>query len=301
MITEQQYVIMSLELHLFFGRIKKEHSIFMELGFMPIDSDLADVADQYKEQFEVILRDTVNLSNGIIRPSVIESGEIVTDYTLGSEQKTQDYTGVKIDEEITRLESDLYGIDNPQIPPSLVEEVKRLNARVLQVLASFIDFNARILNDVLSCQMFTTNYPLLLEHILHEAQAYRTQINTLESMNNPDENIKEMELFWDEIMMEHAMFIRGLLDPSEGELIETANGFVLEYANLLEEARNATDDAIIAVTGSTLEETTRLRNFKEAGTVGIAQCEIRSIILPLLADHVLREANHFIRLLEEFS
>ena len=31
---------------------------------------------------------------------------------------------------------------------------------------------------------------------------------------------------------------------------------------------------------------------------GIDACRIRSIILPLLADHVLREANHYIRLLE---
>lgn len=32
---------------------------------------------------------------------------------------------------------------------------------------------------------------------------------------------------------------------------------------------------------------------------GIEECKIRSIILPLLADHVLREANHLIRLLNE--
>ena len=30
----------------------------------------------------------------------------------------------------------------------------------------------------------------------------------------------------------------------------------------------------------------------------IERCKIRSLILPLLADHVLREANHYIRLLE---
>lgn len=33
------------------------------------------------------------------------------------------------------------------------------------------------------------------------------------------------------------------------------------------------------------------------GAEGILQCKIRSVILPLLADHVLREANHYIRLL----
>jgi hypothetical protein len=41
----------------------------------------------------------------------------------------------------------------------------------------------------------------------------------------------------------------------------------------------------------------KIRDFKAAGARGILECEIRSIILPLLADHVLREANHYIRLL----
>ncbi len=53
------------------------------------------------------------------------------------------------------------------------------------------------------------------------------------------------------------------------------------------------------LTCKTLEETLKYRDFKLAGTKGINDCEIRSIILPLLADHVLREANHYIRILEQ--
>ena len=59
-----------------------------------------------------------------------------------------------------------------------------------------------------------------------------------------------------------------------------------------------TDVTIDYVTNQTLFQTIQLRNFKKAGTEGISNCEIRSIIVPLLADHVLREANHYIRLLE---
>lgn len=47
-----------------------------------------------------------------------------------------------------------------------------------------------------------------------------------------------------------------------------------------------------------LSETVKFRDFKAAGTEGIEKCKIRSVILPLLADHVLREANHYIRLLK---
>ena len=55
----------------------------------------------------------------------------------------------------------------------------------------------------------------------------------------------------------------------------------------------------IKITDKTIEETQKYIDFKTAGTKGIKECEIRSIILPLLADHVLREANHYFRILKD--
>lgn len=107
-----------------------------------------------------------------------------------------------------------------------------------------------------------------------------------------------MEEFWNQIMMEHALFIRGLLDPSEEQLIETADQFAKDYQQLLETARARDCQAANGLTQMSLTETLKYREFKAAGTKGILECKIASIILPLLADHVLREANHFIRILE---
>ncbi len=44
-----------------------------------------------------------------------------------------------------------------------------------------------------------------------------------------------------------------------------------------------------------------IQKFKTAGTEGLIACKIKSIMTPLLGDHVLREANHYIRLLESFK
>ena len=55
------------------------------------------------------------------------------------------------------------------------------------------------------------------------------------------------------------------------------------------------------VTRKSLMETAAIRDFKRQGTEGILACKIRSIIIPLLGDHVLREANHYLRLLKIFS
>ncbi len=302
MINDQRYVALSLELHLFFARIMKEHALFLEAGFVCKDSKLANEADHYKKEFERLLSFAVSISNGVIRPNVLQSGEIITDFTLGTEQKTQNLTGIKINQNITVQESELRSGTNPQVSSSLVKQVNQLNANVKNLLNGLISFKQRILEAVLSCKLFTANYPLLIEHILREARLYLSLISELENRVDIDtKDARETELFWDQIMMEHALFIRGLLDPSEEALINTSNEFANEFKDLIESAQTMTDATINSVTNETLNETIELKNFKQAGTDGIARCKIRSIILPLLADHVLREANHYIRLLETYK
>lgn len=294
-LDQRTYIVRSLELHLFFGRIMKEHAIFLEAGFTPKNGDYAKEADRFKTRFETLLSGAVNASGGILRPEFIASGEMVTDFTLGSEQKTQNFTGIPINQNITRAQGRLYS-GGARVTPEQLGQVRQLNREAGALLSGIIAFKQDVLNAVVSCNMFTMNYPLLIEHILREARQYLSNLQMLERGEDTDlRDAKQTEMFWNQIMLEHALFIRGLLDPSEKALVQTANNFAREYDVLL---RNTADASLAAITDASLAETVKYRDFKIAGTKGIAECKIRSVILPLLADHVLREANHYIRLLK---
>lgn len=75
--------------------------------------------------------------------------------------------------------------------------------------------------------------------------------------------------------------------------------FANQFDALTAESINV-NDGIYNITEESLRATINIRNFKSQGTAGLLNCEIRSIIVPLLADHTLREANHFLRLLRTF-
>jgi hypothetical protein len=115
----------------------------------------------------------------------------------------------------------------------------------------------------------------------------------------------EQELFWNRIMGEHAKFIRGLLDPSEEALLEAANKFGKEFEKLsketLETMEKETTTTIQTITYESMRSTQNIQNFKTAGTEGILNCKVKSVILPLLSDHVLRESNHYLRLLKNYT
>lgn len=293
-----KYVILSLELHLFFARIMEEHSLFLEAGFTPQGAGLAKEAEAFKVRFQNLLTGVVRLSDRVVSADALNSGEIVTEFTMNAERQTQRLTGIAINQQITAAELRLRSGNNSNVNPTLVTEVKRLNRLSVNLLNGLINLKERILNGVNTCNLFTVNYPLLIEHILREAKLYRTYILNIENGKDLEcQDMRQIESFWNRIMMEHALFIRGLLDPTEDDLIQASDDFAGEYARLLKKSNEMNNKAITCSTEDALEETIKFRDFKRAGTEGIQNCKIKSIILPLLADHVLREANHYIRLL----
>jgi hypothetical protein len=149
------------------------------------------------------------------------------------------------------------------------------------------------------------NYPLLIDHILREAKYYLKKIEDLQSDNQimTEQNLIEEEIFWNKIMAEHSKFIRGLLDPTEEELLNTSNMFAFNFDELTKEAMKANNNVyeLSGVTDKSIKEVIKIRDFKEQGTSGLLNCKIKSIILPLLADHTLREANHYFKLLRKYN
>lgn len=290
--NNNEYVRLSLELHLFFDRIMKEHSLFLEAAFMEKDDQLKQVARNFQRIFSNNLKRIVQLANGNVSQSLLESNEIATKNTLEAERKTSNLSGISIDNSIAMQELALQS-GQTDANPQLVNMISQINKQTIPMIENLIQFKGDILTRVLNCQMYTTNYPLLISHIMNEAKMYYTLLTKIENRSFLTQNeIYEQELFWNNIMKEHAEFIRGLLDPSEEELINTANNYAQEYKSIIQNYNTSP-----SLTSTSLNETIRFRNFKVAGEEGILNCKIKSIIIPLLADHVVREANHFIRIL----
>ena len=294
----RDYISLSLETHLFFARIMKQHSPFLEPAFPSQEKGYIEEAERFRRKFEELLKDVLPLAEGNIHKDVIHSHELVTEFTVPAEKKTMALSGIPIDSKLSETTLSLRCDQIQNENRHLYQPVLKINERALRLVRELICFKERVLRKVNGGQLFTANYPLLIEHIIREAGLYcdmTEQLLTNRSITY--QNFYETEEFWNQIMMEHALFFRGLLDPTEAALIQAADGFSADYARLLEAACRQ-DCRAKAMTETVLKETVKFRDFKAAGTKGILDCQISSIILPLLADHVLREANHYIRILK---
>ena len=104
---DDNYVTTSLELHLFFGRIMKEHALFLRAGFTPANPDFSRRAEYFKNEFEKLLSHAITLGNGIVSQDILHSNELVTDFTALAERQTEQFTGISINNELTSRELQL--------------------------------------------------------------------------------------------------------------------------------------------------------------------------------------------------
>lgn len=197
--------------------------------------------------------------------------------------------------------------------PNNVTAVRKLNEDTIQLVYGFRNFKRNLLILIINCKVSGFNFPLLVDHIAREAEYF---IRTLKKFNKgimdpiQDAIISE-NVFWLRIMMEHSRFIGSLFDQSERNLVHTALKFGDDFEVLLNQARDVesmlyrkspTYPIIGKLNQDSENATVELRNFKKAGLDLIKSCQIKSVINPLLADHVVREAEHFlfmIHVLEE--
>ena len=130
----REYIVGSLEQHLFFARIMKEHSLFLKAGFLPPGAAPAAEAEGFLREFETLLSRAAALGDCVVRRRVLASGELVTEFTDLAECQTQKLTGIPIDRQLTARVAALKGGDDARIPRSLAGQVRQLNRDGLRLV-----------------------------------------------------------------------------------------------------------------------------------------------------------------------
>lgn len=190
--------------------------------------------------------------------------------------------------------------------------IKQFNQEVHTAVCHIWAFKRKVLGLILSCKLpGQTNFPLLVDHVSREANYFR---NRLEELNQGKleplyDAIIDENVFFLRIMADHAKFIGHLLDPSERKLVEQAREFSQDFDQLLFQARDIESMRPQSQTGPILNQfldqnrvsVKSLRDFKKTARDLIDQCRIKSIIHPLLADHVFREAERFLEIIDMFE
>ncbi|KYG06042.1 hypothetical protein BE21_03360 [Sorangium cellulosum] len=147
----------------------------------------------------------------------------------------------------------------------------------------FIEYKRRMQRAQEAGALKSLVWPLFFDHIAREAERFAARLDLL-ARGSAALQSDEVAAFWTTIMADHLEFVAHLLDPQERALVADAKARAEQlyqtHAHRVGSGQLATmADEVI--------------DFKTAAEHGIEAGQIKSIIDPSLADHVLREAVRF--------
>jgi hypothetical protein len=177
-----------------------------------------------------------------------------------------------------QLSSQLQKVQRGRLDRGTLADTNRSTGELVR---RFLDFKHTAQRMQESGQLKSLAWPTFFEHVALEGERFAKRLDQFSAGNVGLERGEVLD-FWSRIMADHADFVAHLLDPAEKALIQKAMDAATQWR-----AAKGMDAAKV---DGTLDE---FIAFKKTAQAGVEGGKIKSIIHPILADHVLREALKF--------
>ncbi|SMD09130.1 DUF2935 domain-containing protein [Sporomusa malonica] len=181
-----------------------------------------------------------------------------------------------------------------------------LIADTMASLKEFIRYKSLLLGMSMTNKLGSALPPLFFDHIIREAEYFMAILEKIRA-GKKLAVVKAQEAdFWLRIMADHTKFIGSRLDPSERSLRGVVEGYEVEFDDLSMQSRDYVSffehkpmdlPAFNRFLQDSRAATMRLRDFKQAAYDMVIANRMLSTIPAALADHVRREAEHFLLVL----
>ena len=159
--------------------------------------------------------------------------------------------------------------------------LQSFNKPTIELVRRFLDVKLQMEKEQKAGRLKSLAWPTFFEHVALEGERFANRLEKF-SGGKVEYDRSEVVDFWSRIMADHADFVAHLLDPEEKALVQKA----MQTAGVWRGMKGGSKDKV----GDSLDS---LITFKKTAQAGVEAGQIKSIIHPLLADHVLREALKF--------
>lgn len=159
---------------------------------------------------------------------------------------------------------------------------------ILPLTKNLRAFKVKVLETLNTGKWIGWIFPLFAQHIILELDYF------VDKLNGIPYSAHDEAVFWNTINGEHAGFEAHLLDPTERKLSERADNFSKQFAQIVK----SEEEMFLQIS---LKSARELNGYQKTLQRGIQGNTIRSVIHPVLIDHVIREDQRSIKTLSSLS
>ena len=251
---------------------------------------------KYQDLFKKIL----SFSNNKVSKEFINSNVLYTPYTKDLELNTIKYFDIGLDLSIT--------LECLKLTPGNIalEDLTEID-KYMEELLGLLEGSTNILNNIdiyiKEKNMFLMIYPLVVEHIINENNILKDTLERLLKQVGSDPTyVYTLEYYYTSFLKEHSLLIRNLINPLKDKEVETSNKYYNLYNILLNDFNNEVSPySLDSIYNKCINITNSFKSFLDE-TINITiKNPSNFMIVPIILDHILREANSYINNLSYFN
>lgn len=300
MLSNEEIVMESINLNLYFLRSIREFCANIELSFLSNNQIYIDKAKEIALRCEEIGRELMKISNNKLSEKALEYQILITPYTLRCEELTEKLFDIKLATDITKIESNLKPGTVTNVTKELVNTIEDINNRSKVIVKDFTDLCNDINKKLVTNNLFSYSYPTMYEFMAYQASIFDIELDRLINKDKVDPLFAiNYEFLGSNSMKTIALFINKLVNLKNKEIMEKS----MEFANIFDEMSKLYSTVSLnpnsqkELTERQIKNVTDFKIFTEKCIKELFETDVYFIVEAIFLDNMLTKINYYLYIL----
>ncbi len=298
MLTNQDIFEQSLYNHIYFAESIRSFCSTIGLTFFKNNSDYIDKAIALGYRASDIINKTLLLMNKELAKEVLDNDIYITKYTKDISLLTQKLFEISL---VIQIDKDIQILNTREevvFNDETMKKINDLNNECLGLINNFKEFCQEIRMKLDSGELFSYLYPDFFNYMYDEISVYGRDIERILSKKDyTDFYVSEYTYYFNELLRESALYIRGFLDTKEGDIFDMSSFYINAFANLTTKYLKKTDsNANLSI--ETEKLVINYQRFVTDVIDKLLKAKISFITPPITLDNFLTNINVYLFLME---
>ena len=288
----------SLVNHIYFAGTIRSFCSTIGLTFFKNNQDYIDRAVGLGYRATDIINKSLLYLNKELATIILENDVYITPYTRELDLLTEKLFDIDLviktdkDTEILKTRKEV------SVNSEIINKIEELNNEAMNLINDFKDFCKEIKGKLDSQELFSYLYPDFFNYMYDEISVYGRDLERIMSKEDyTNLYLSEFIYYFNELLRESALYIRGFLDTKDQDVFDMASFYVNAFANLTEKYLKKSDTDV----NLNLQTEKLVINYKQFVTdiiEKLLKAKIYFITPPLTLDNFLTNINVYLYILK---
>ena len=295
MIENKEIFNESLVNHIYYAGTIRSFCSTIGLTFFKNNQDYIDRAISLGYRATDIINKALLYLDKNLAKIILDNDVYITKYTKELDLLTEKLFDISliigVDKDIEILKNrDTVNYDN------VIGKIELLNNESLLLINDFKEYCSEVKTKLDNGELFSYLYPDFFNYMYDEISVYGRDIERIISKKDYTKfYLEEYVYYFNELLRESALYIRGFLDTREQDIFDMASYYINAFANLTEKYLKNKDDSLNIETEKLV---TRYKGFIESIIEKLLKKEIYFITPPITLDNFLTNVNVYLYIIK---